>query len=109
MSWDKVGKDVESGPRGLFKWVAIFVVSATLLFGGINLFMKPAAMAVDRMVMKQSFQYKEGMEQRAATLQASITEADILISQEQDSEVRSRLSAQKRILQAQLRAVTINQ
>lgn len=96
MGWEKVGKDIEKGPLGLFKWAAIGLVSVTLLFGGINLFMKPATMAVDRIVMKTSFQYKEGMEQRAATLEANLADPDLTISQ-------------RKYLQAQLRAITINQ
>lgn len=107
MSWENVKKDVESGPTGLMKWVAILVVSCTLLFGGINLFMKPVTMAVDREVMKQSFQYREGMEQRAAILQANIIEIDVQI--QQYPEDAQSLLGQKRILQAQLRAITINQ
>ncbi len=107
MSWEKVEKDVESGPLGLFKWIVIFVIAAAILFGGINLFMKPASMAVDRIVMKTSFQYKEGMEQRAAILEASIAEIDIMLSQ--FPEKSESLGAQRRILTAQLRAITINQ
>lgn len=107
MSWDKVEKDVEGGPFGLMKWIAIFVICAVILFGGINLFMKPASMAVDRIVMKNSFQYKEGMEQRAAVLQANIVEIDVMI--QQFPEKSEALNGQKRILTAQLRAITINQ
>jgi len=107
MSWEKVEKDVEGGPFGLLKWIAIFVVALVILFGGINLFMKPASMAVDRIVMKTSFQYKEGMEQRAAILEASLAEINIMLSQY--PEKSKELGAQKRILTAQLRAITINQ
>ena len=64
MSWDKVEKDVESGPFGLFKWIVIATILMVVLFGGISLFTKPSSMAVDRIVMKHSFQYREGMEQR---------------------------------------------
>lgn len=107
MSWDKVGKDVEGGPFGLFKWVVIGVVLVTVLFGGINLIMKPATMAVDRIVMKNSFQYVEGMEQRAAILQANIAEIDIRLSQ--NPENKTDFQNQRSILSAQLRAITINQ
>lgn len=107
MSWEKVGNDVESGPMGLFKWIAIAVVLLVVLFGGIRMVMKPANMAVDRIVMKQSFQYKEGMEQRAAILQANITEIDVMI--QQDPQNRQQYTNQKRILSAQLNAITINQ
>lgn len=107
MSWEKVEKDVEGGPLGLFKWMAIGTVLLVVLFGGINLIMKPASMAVDRMVMKNSFQYVEGMEQRAAILQASITEVDIRLQQNPPN--AQDLQNQRSILSAQLRAITINQ
>jgi len=96
MSWERVEGDITKGPWGLFKWVAIGTLSAVVLFGGINLLTKPAGMAVERIVMKQSFQYKEGMEQRAATLQANLADPDITVEQ-------------RKYLQAQLRAITINQ
>jgi len=106
-SWNKVEKDVERGPFGLFKWIAIAVILMVILFGGINLFMKPASMAVDRIVMKNSFQYKEGMAQRGAILEANLAEIDLMLIQAPDN--RDELMAQKRVLNAQLRAITINQ
>ena len=103
MSWDKVEKDIESGPLGAFKWFAIIVVSIVVLFAGINFIMKPASVAVESAVFKNSFQYQEGMEQRAAILEANIAEIDgLLITNPQDSE---NLNAQKRALRAQLNAV----
>jgi len=107
MSWTKVEKDVESGPLGAFKWLAAGVIALVVLFGGISLFTKPASMAVDRLVMKHSFQYKEGMEQRGAILEANIAELDIAL--QGNPENRQDLINQKRILSAQLRAITINQ
>jgi hypothetical protein len=107
MSWNKVEKDVEAGPMGLLKWIAFFAIAITVIFGGLNLFMKPANMAVDRMVMKHSFQYKEGMEQRAAILEANISELDIML--QQNPENRQDIVNQKRILSAQLKAITINE
>lgn len=107
MSWGKVESDINRGPSGLFKWVVIFVVFWVALFGGINLIMKPASVAVDRVVMKNSLQYKEGMEQRAAIIKANIDEIDILI--QQNPEEKQKLAAQKRVLASQLRSITINQ
>lgn len=106
-SWDKVESDIERGPGGLFKWIAILVVAIVVLFGGLNLFMKPASIAVDRIVFENSFQYKEGMAQRGAILEASITELDILL--QSNPENRQNLINQKAILRAQLRAITINE
>jgi hypothetical protein len=106
MSWEKVEEDLSSGPLGAFKWLAILFTALAVLFGGISFIMKPASMAVDRMVMKHSFQYKEGMEQRGAILEANIAELDIAL--QQNPENRQDLINQKRILSAQLRAITIN-
>ncbi len=103
MSWKNVEKDVESGPLGLAKWIVVLV----LFLGAIGWVFKPVDKAVERAVMKQSFQYKEGMEQRAAILQANIAEIDALIAQQPEN--REALSAQKRVLKAQLRAITINE
>lgn len=107
MNWEKVEKDVEGGPFGLFKWVAIAVLLMVVLFGGINLFMKPASVAVDRIVMKNSFQYREGMEQRGAILAANIAEVDMQIAKNPSQ--RAELTAQRKVFEAQLRAITINQ
>ena len=105
--WDKVESDVGKGPWGLYKWVIISVIAIVVLFGGLNLVMKPAAMAVDRIVMKNSFQYREGMAQRGAILEANIAEIDMLMAQQPQN--REALMGQKRVLTAQLRAITINQ
>lgn len=110
MSWKKVESSIESGPFGLFKWVIIGVVALSII-GGIFYFQKQAAKpidtAIDRMVMKNSFQYKEGMEQRAAILEANIAEIDIIL--QGNPENRNDLIKQKRVLNAQLKAITINQ
>lgn len=107
MSWDKVEKDISRGPLGAYKWLVIGVVSLVLIFGGLNLFMKPASMAVDRIVMKTSFQYREGMAQRGAILEANIVEIDILL--QSNPENRQGLLNQRSVLRSQLRAITINE
>lgn len=107
MTWEKVEKDVTKGPLGLIKWIVLFVLFGVLFFGGIRFFMMPAKMAVERVVMKNSFQYVEGMEQRAATLKASIAEIDVMM--QRFPEKTEALSGQRMILSAQLRAITINQ
>lgn len=107
MSWDKVGNDIEKGPFGLFKWIAIFAVMFTLIFGGIAWITKPASMAVDRIVTKNSFQYKEGMEQRAAILKANLVEIDAELASGADNP--QELRKQRMIISAQLKAITINE
>lgn len=104
--WDKVGDDISSGPRGLIKWFVIAVLFLVVFFSAISFIMRPAEKAVDRLVQKHSWQYKEGMAQRGAILEANIAEVDVQLAKfPNDAE----LLAQKRVLNAQLRAITINE
>lgn len=107
MSWDKVEKDVEGGPFGLFKWIVIGVCLIAILLGVLGAIGKIGGTAVDRVVMKNSFQYVEGMEQRAAILQANISEIDIRLRS--NPENSDDLNNQRMILSSQLKAITINQ
>ena len=107
--WDKVSADVEQGPVGLFKWIVIFMIPLLVLVGVTKLIFKPISVATERMIVKQSFQYKEGMQQRGAILSANIAELDVLISQSYDQEELEAYRNQKMILTAQLRAITINE
>lgn len=84
-------------------WKVIGLIILTLLiFTGVGWVMKPVDKMVEREVMVNSHQYKEGMEQRAITLQSSIAELDgrIAMNPENVAELR----AQKRALQIQLQA-----
>ena len=107
MSWDKVEQDISRGPLGAYKWLVIGVVAIVFLVGGLTFVLKPASMAVDRIVLENSFQYKEGMEQRGAILEANIAEIDILLQSNPENR-QDRLN-QKSILRSQLRAITINE
>lgn len=107
MNWNKVESDLEKGPLGAFKWVVIATLLLFLLFGLLSALGKIGGTTVDRAVMKTSFQYKEGMEQRAAILQASIAEIDIRLQSNPDN--RQDLQNQRAILSAQLNAITINE
>lgn len=105
--WDKVESDIESGPMGLFKWITIAVILLTLLIGGVSWITMPAEKVVERVVFKESFQYKEGMEQRAAILKSNIAQIDAdMISH---PEKYDQLLAQRKVFEAQLNAITINQ
>ena len=108
-SWDKVESDIERGPGGLFKWIAIAVIAAVVLFGGISLVTKPAGVAVDRIIMKNSFQYREGMAQRGAILESQLVEINMQISQATDSTTVDGLQKQKVYIRSQIRAITINE
>lgn len=106
MSWNDVGNDVEKGPLGLVKWTVITVVFLFVLFGLLNAFGLIGGTVVQREVFRNSFQYKAGMEQRGAILEANIAEIDLQIQQK--PQMREQLEGQKSVLQAQLRAITIN-
>jgi len=82
MSWNRVGNDIERGPMGMFKWIVIAALACFALFGTLGVLGKIGGTATDRVVLEQSFQYKEGMKQRARTLEASIAEIDVRISQD---------------------------
>lgn len=101
--WVKVENDLTMGPLGLLKWLLVILV----IIGSIVGVFKYTSTVTDRVVMKNSFQYKEGMAQKAAILQASIVEIEILM--ERQPENYQPLSLQKMILTTQLRAITINE
>jgi len=107
MSWNKVETDIGQGPLGAIKWFVIIILFLFVFFGALNAIGLIGGKAVERQVLKHSHQYKEGMDQRAAILQANIAELDILIAQ-RPANVKN-LENQKLILQAQLRAITINE
>jgi hypothetical protein len=108
-SWDKVEKDVESGPFGLFKWFAIGVLGLVVLFGGINFFAKPLEVARDRVILENSFQYKAGMEAQGAIFEAQLAELDAQIAQATTSAERENLQRQKSVINARIRAIQIQQ
>lgn len=87
-------------------FIVVVIILSVLGFGlrSVGLI---GSTVVERTVFKQSFQYKEGMEQRAAILGANISEIDILLRS--NPENKQDLINQKSILTAQLRAITINQ
>ena len=109
MSWDKVERDVERGPGGLFKWIAITVIFFAVLFTGLNYVGLIGGTAVKREVFEQSYQYQAGQEARGAILEANLIEVNEQIARASTSEEREALQGQKRVIEAQLRAIRINQ
>lgn len=106
MTIEKQVEGFEKKPiRSLFKWAIILC-----LLGGVftawHYARMPAKMAIERQVMKQSFQYKEGMAQRAAILEANIIEVE---NQLRMDPTNQGLEGQLRTLKAQHRATLINQ
>jgi F0F1-type ATP synthase beta subunit len=59
---------------------------------------------VERQVLVNSHQYIEGMQQRAGILKANIAELDVMISLGKGN--KTELLGQKRVLKAQLLAIT---
>ena len=90
----------------IWKFLPILMLIVAIVFGLRSLGLIGGTI-VDQEVFKQSFQYKEGMEQRAAIMQANIIGIDVLLRS--NPENKQDLINQKAILKAQLRAITINQ
>jgi len=88
--------------------LAITVITVMTMLGfALNSAGLIGSTVVERVVMRQSFQYKEGMEQRAAILKANIQEINILISSNVGN--KTDLINQRSILKSQLLAITINE
>ena len=87
----------------IWKVLPLVLLVITILFG-IGAFLKIGGKMVDRQVMVNSHQYKEGMEQRAAVLEANIAEIDVQLRMGK-GDVDS-LEGQKMILNAHLKAIT---
>lgn len=83
------------------KWV-FWLVGVLLLFTVIGWILMPAGKAVERAVFVNSFQYKEGMADRAATWEANLAELNVRLMSETDEGIRSELLAQKAFLNVQL-------
>lgn len=86
--------------------IVIIVILAVLGFGLKSMGLIGSTI-VERKVFENSFQYKQGMAQRGAILEANIAEIDILL--QNNPENKQGLMDQKSILRSQLRAITINQ
>lgn len=79
-------------------YVVLTIVTLTVTSGVLYQF----GVVGERVAFENSFQYSEGMNQRARTLQAQIDQIDILLMS--NPENYQELQAQKRILTAQLNA-----
>ena len=74
--------------------VILAIVGGALRFAGVF---------GERVVFENSFQYKEGMSQRANTLQAQIAEIEMNIIN--NPEMYAQLNAQKKVLEIQLKGI----
>ena len=84
----------------------LFIVILSAFFFGLRSLGLIGSTVVERIVFEQSFQYKTGMAQRGAILEANIVEIDILLNS--NPENKQDLINQKLILRSQLHAITIN-
>lgn len=87
----------------IWKFLPIILLVIIMIFG-LNSLGLIGGKWVERRVLVNSHQYIEGMEQRAGVLKANVAEIDAMISAGQGS--RDELLGQKRVLEAQLLAIT---
>jgi len=89
--------------RGWWFFILFMVVLTIPVMSGLKYLGIIGTTVVERVVFEQSFQYKEGMAQRAAILEANIAEIDMLMATGQGNP--EQLQAQKSVLRVQLNAI----
>ena len=93
-----------------WRFLPIFII-VMIILSAITFGLRSAGLIgstiVERVVFENSFQYKAGMAQRGAILEANISEIDMLIRINPDN--KQDLINQKSVLRSHLRAITINQ
>jgi len=87
---------------GWWVWILVLVVMTIIALSVLKTFGIIGGTIVERVVFEQSFQYKEGIAQRRATLEANMAEIDMLIATGQGDP--KKLNAQKSVLRVQLNA-----
>lgn len=101
MTIEKQIENCESKPiRSLFKWAIILCLIGGV-FTAFHYATMPAKKAIERQVLVNSHQYKEGMQQRANILEANIAETSAMLSQDPSNQ---NLKATLASLKAQHRA-----
>lgn len=91
---------------GWWMWILGLILISSIALFALNSAGMVFGKKVERAVLVNSHQYIEGMNQRAATVKASIAEARARLEIETDPDARSGLTAQISVLNAQLRAIT---
>lgn len=89
--------------KDYFKTISIIILTI-LIFSALGWGLYVGGMFVERQAIKASHQYKEGMEQKAANLEAQILEAEQSLYSTNDQEVKKGIERQIKVLKAQLRA-----
>jgi len=83
--------------------VALAFVIVILVISAVS---KPVNVAIDHKVMKESHQYKEGMEQQARILEVNIAEVEENMKNATDQEAK-KMEGQLRILKLKLKALEV--
>lgn len=85
------------------KWV-LWGIGVLLVITIIGYALMPISKRVEREVLIQSHQYKEGMADRIAVLQASLAEIDARLTGGVDEQTRKNLEVQRATINVQLNA-----
>lgn len=101
-SWDKVEKDVESGPGGLFKWILIAIIAFAIVGFGLKWAGIFGTTVAERAVFSNSYQKKSADNARIATLESQIDTARFNLSQAEDPDTQAKIRAQIQLLETQL-------
>lgn len=105
-------EEKKAANKGIWQIFTMFLL-ATVLFGSLGTVTRYLGMwgdtTMERIITKNSFQYKEGMDQQAAIWESQLVELDEQLMTCQEQEICDGIQGQKRIIRARLRAVTINQ
>lgn len=83
------------------KWF-LLIVGGLILLTMLGFIIKPIEKRVEREVLVQSHQYKEGMADRVAVLQASLAEIDARLASGVDEQTRKNLEVQRSTINVQL-------
>ncbi len=85
-----------------------YVVLTIVTLTALGWVLKPASMFAERVAIKASHQYKEGMAQQAAIYESQLIELDIQLTTQTDPDIITGLVNQQRFVKSRLRAITLN-
>lgn len=84
-----------------------YVILTVAILSAVGGVLNVAGVFGERVLIKNSFQYKEGMAQQAAIWESQLIELDTQIMQQTDEQILLQLQGQKHQINARLRAVTL--
>lgn len=89
--------------------IVVGVIIGIFLLGAVGVGFKyvfaPIEKRIERKVLVESHQYKEGMADRAAVLRAALAEIDARLTMGVDEETRKNLVMQRSVINVQLNAM----